>query len=278
MFEIVKFIFEDRTTDTFSFKPFSLCHILYMLIIIFGIVTALIVFKNKDKEFKNKIINYTLNAAFGLYIADFFIMPLSQGVISIDKLPFHLCTLMSILCFMSRHTKVFAKFKTSFTILGMIGALMYLTYPAGVINGAGEFFDGYTYRIIQTVLYHGLMVAQGVFAIAFGDIELKWSNFKYDIITILCLTVWAMLGNEVYNGVVYGPCDCVEGCIEEVVIYNEQHNWFFVKHDPLYIFPDETDSYYSPFIMIGGITGMCALIRFLANKILRIFRKKEIAN
>lgn len=278
MFEIMKFIFEDRTTNTFSFKPFSLCHILYMLIIIFGIVTVILVFKNKDKESKNKIINYTLNAAFGLYIADFFIMPLSQGVISIDKLPFHLCTLMSILCFMSRHTKALAKFKTSFTILGMIGALMYLTYPAGVKTGAGEFFDGYTYRIIQTVLYHGLMVAQGVFAIAFGDIELKWSNFKYDIIIILCLTVWAMLGNEVYNGVVYGPCDCVEGCLEEVVIYNEQHNWFFVKHDPLYIFPDETDSYYSPFIMIGGITGMCALIRFLANKILGIFRKKEIAN
>jgi uncharacterized membrane protein YwaF len=280
MFELMRFIFKDRTTDTFSFKPFSICHILYLLIIIFAIVSVLVYFKNKDKEFKVKVVNYTLNTAFILYIADFFIMPLSQGEIAINKLPFHLCTLMSILCFISRHTKskMFATYKNSFTLLGMIGALMYLVYPAGVRTGAGEYFDGYTYRIIQTVLYHGLMLAQGVFAIAYGDIELKWSNFKYDIIAILCIIIWAMFGNAAFTGTVYGPCDCVEGCLEMVIIYDEEPNWFFVQHDPLYIFPNDTDSYYSPFIMISAITGMCALMRFLSDKILGMFRKKQIIN
>jgi hypothetical protein len=269
----MKFIFDDRTTDTFSFKPFSLCHILYLIIIFGAIITVLIAFRNKDKEIKIKTVDYTINAAFALYMLDFFIMPISQGEISINKLPFHLCTLMSIMCLLSRHFDRFSKFKNSFTLLGMIGALMYLTYPAGVSNGNGDFFDGYTYRIIQTVLYHGLMVAHGVFAIAYGDIKLKWSNFKYDIITILCVTVWAMLGNMIYTGTVFEACDCVEGCLEMIPVYDHEPNWFFVQHDPLYIFPDETDGYYSPFIMIFAMTGMCALLRFLSDKMLDIFYK-----
>jgi uncharacterized membrane protein YwaF len=234
---------------------------------------VIISFKNKDKEFKSKVVDYTVSAALSLYALDFFIMPLSQNRIGIDKLPFHLCTLMSILCFLSRHTKKFDMFKNSFTLLGMIGALMYLVYPAGVKNGAGDYFDGYTYRIIQTVLYHGLMVAQGVFAIAFGDVELKWNTFKYDIITILFVTVWALFGNAVYTGTAYVQCDCKEGCNELIKIYTEESNWFFVRHDPLYIFPDETDGYYSPFIMIGAMTGMCAIIRFLSDKILHFFKR-----
>ena len=41
---------------------------------------------------------------------------------------------------------------------------MYIVYPAGVPEA-----DGYSYRIVQTVIYHGLMIAQGVFSIAFKE-------------------------------------------------------------------------------------------------------------
>ena len=80
-------------------------------------------------------------------------MPFSEGKISLDKLPFHICTLMSVMSLLSRKTKIFARFKTSFTLMGMIGATLYLVYPAGV-NEA----DGDSYRIIQTVLYHWLII------------------------------------------------------------------------------------------------------------------------
>lgn len=275
MFDLMKLIFGDKTTGTFSFKPFSLCHIIYLAAIIVAIVVLIYCFRNKNKDFKFKVVDITVNIAFALYMADFFFMPLSQNKIAVDKLPFHLCTLMSILCFLSRRTKFFAKFKNSFTLLGLIGALMYLVYPAGVRTGSGDYFDGYTYRIIQTVLYHGLMVAQGVFAIAFGDVKLEWKTFKYDVIIILCITVWAMFGNLVYTGEVYQECGCVEGCTELIEIYSEELNWFFVRHDALYIFPDEYDGYFAPFMMIGAISGMCALIRFLSNLLLKAFKKEE---
>ena len=277
MYDIIHFILKDRNTGLFSFKPFSLCHILYLLIIITLIVLVLLLCKKKNQEFKIKIVDISVDIALGLYILDFFLMPLAYGEISIIKLPFHLCTLMSIMIFLARHTKFWSKYKESFTLLGMIGSLMYLCYPAGVQNPAGEFFDGYTYRIIQTILYHGIMLAQGVFAIVYGDIKLNWNEFKNDIIIILFMIIWATIGNSLFTGTEQVPCGCFEGCTEMITIYSIEPNWFFVQHDALYIIPDDIDGYIAPFMMIFGIGGMCALVRFLSLSLLKVFKKENIA-
>lgn len=271
MYDFIQNILEDKTTGTFTFAPFNLCHILYLLLIIIGITVFIFIFKNKSQNAKNKLIKYTVTIALCLYIADFFLMPFSEGEINIDKLPFHICTLMSIMCVLARNTKLFSKFKTSFTILGLIGAMMYLVYPAGVSEA-----DGYSYRIVQTVIYHGLMVAQGVFAIAFNDLDLRWKTLKYDLIVILCLTLWAMLGNTLYSGTVKEACDCVEGCTNMITVYDHDFNWFFVKHDALYIIPDDIDIYFAPFMMIAAMFGMCSLIRFLSTMLLKKFGKPEL--
>ena len=257
MYEFLNNLFTDKDTGVFTFKAFSLCHILYLILIIGGIVLTIFLFKNKSQETKNKLINFTAILALCTYIADFFLMPFSYGYIDIDKLPFHLCTSMSIMCALARNTKFFNKFKTSFTIMGLVGALMYLSYPAGVAEA-----DGYSYRIIQTVLYHGLMIAQGVFAIVFKDLDLNWKTLKYDLIAIVALTIWAFLGNTLYSG--------------SVNEYNHDFNWFFVKHDALYVISDEIDIYFAPFMMIGIVFGICALIRFISSKLLNIAYKKNI--
>ena len=276
MYNFIRNILEDKTTGLFPFAPFSLCHILYLVLITAAIVVVAILFKNKSQESKTKLINTTVTIALCIYIADFFLMPLSLGEINIDKLPFHLCTSMSIMCVLGRNNKHFAKYKTAFTLLGLIGALMYLVYPSGVATPDGKFFDGYTYRIVQTVLYHGLMVAQGVFAIVFKDIDLNWKNFEYDVIVILCLALWAMLGNAIYSGTVEVKCTCSEECTETVYAYLNDFNWFFVKHDALYIIPDDIDIYFAPFIMLIVISGMSALIRFLSKLLLKKFSKPEL--
>ena len=273
MYEFLKNLLSDKDTGKFTFEAFSLCHILYLLLIIGLIVLVIFLFKNKSQEAKVKLINTTVIIALCFYIADFFLMPFSYGYIDIDKLPFHICTSMSIMCYLSRNTKFFAKFKTTFTIMGLVGALMYLTYPAGVSAA-----DGYSYRILQTVAYHGLMIAQGVFAIAFKDLDLSFKNSKYDLIAIVCLALWAMLGNTLYSGTVTSVCDCSESCNNVITIYDHDFNWFFVKHDPLYIIPDEIDIYFAPFIMIIAIFGMCALIRFIGIKLLNVFYKNKANN
>ena len=166
------------------------------------------------------------------------------------------------MCVLSRRTKLLAKGKTSFSLLGLIGALMYLSYPAGVTEA-----DGYSYRIIQTVIYHGLMLAQGVFAIAFKDLDLGKETLKYDFITVFCLVVWAFLGNNLYSGVLTEVCECVENCPHLITVYEHDFNWFFVKHDALYVISDEIDIYFAPFVMLSIIFAMSACIRFIGLKI-----------
>ncbi len=271
MYEQLHNFFKDKNTGNFTFKAFSLAHILYLLLIIGAIILLIFLFKNKDKAAKTRLIDVTVAIAFGLYMADFFLMPFSEGSINIDKLPFHLCTSMSILVFFARHNKKVAKFKTAFTLLGMIGALMYITYPAGVKEA-----DGYSYRIIQTVLYHGLMIAQGVFAIVFVDIDLEWKNIKYDLFAILGLAVWAFIGNTMYTGTLKVPCTCVEGCPHYITIYDHDFNWFFVKHDALYIIDDSIDMYIAPFLTIISTFGMSALVRLISVQLKRLINKKKV--
>lgn len=270
MYELLHNLLKDHENGVFEFKAFSLCHIVYLTLIIASIVLAIFLFKNKSKEKKAKLVDTIVCIAFGLYILDFFLMPFAIGEVNVDKFPFHLCTSMSIMCLLARHTKFFAKFKTSFTIMGMIGGLMYLVYPAGV-----PVADGYSYRIVQTVIYHGLMIAQGVFAIAFEDIDLSWSTLKYDAIAIVALAVWAFIGNTLYSGVLTEPCNCVDGCIHTINVYDHDFNWFFVKHDALYIIPDDIDIYFVPYVMVVVIFGMCALVRFIGKKLLACANKKQ---
>ena len=198
-------------------------------------------------------------------------MPFSEMEIAIEKLPFHICTLMSVMSLLSRKTKILSKFKTSFTLMGMIGALLYLVYPAGVKEA-----NGYSYRIVQTVLYHGLMIAHGVFAICFNDLDLRRKTLKYDLIAITSLAVIAVVANNIYSGVITVNCTCQEGCLEVIKVYDFDFNWFFVKHDPLYIIPDEFDIYFAPFIMIFSIFFMCFFTRFLSRKILENWSEKQL--
>ena len=270
MYQFMHELLSDKKSGVFTFKAFSFCHLLYLAIIIGGIALTIYLYKNKSQEQKVKVIDYTVIFALGLYICDFFLMPFSYGYIDIDKLPFHLCTSMSIMCLLARRTKVFAKFKTSFSVMGLIGALMYLSYPAGVSEA-----DGYSYRIIQTVIYHGFMLAQGIFAIAFKDLELGTKNLKYDFITVSCLVVWAFLGNSLYSGVLTEVCECVENCPHVINVYEHDFNWFFVKHDALYIISDEIDVYFAPFVMLGIIFVLSAIIRFIGIKLHSFLEKKS---
>ena len=153
--------------------------------------------------------------------------------------------------------------------MGFIGAISYLLYPSGVPSA-----DGYSYRIVQTVAYHGLMVAQCVFAIAYDDLDFNWKNIRNDAIAVLGMTAWAIIGNELYSGVLKTACNCVENCPHSITIYENYFNWFFVKHDCLYSIPDNIDVFISPFIMLFAIFGLCSLIRFVSIKILDYAHKK----
>lgn len=232
MYEILNELLSDKKTQTI-FTCFGIWHILYM-VVIFGIITGLVIlFKNKTEKAKEKLIKYSLYTGFGLYILDFFLMPFAYGEIDLEKLPFHICTTMCVLCFLSRKLKFFSKYTIQFALLGMISNFVYVIYPGGV----GQYqVHPLSYRTVQTLMFHGVMTSYGVFVLAF---EIKKLNFKEcykDLIVICFMTVWAIIGNTLYNG--------------NVGDYNHTFNWFFVLQDPFYLVPKDIAPFIMPFVNI----------------------------
>lgn len=232
MYEVLHGIFSDQKGGA-VFTCFGIWHFLYMAVIFGVILLVVFLLKNKPQEEKHRAISVAIHLAFGLYILDFFLMPLAYGEIDIEKLPFHMCTAMCILCFLSRHHRFFERFQTQFALLGLISNLIYVIYPAGV----GWYqIHPLSYRTLQTLLFHGTMSAYGIFVLVFEVRDLHLKNSYKELFVILAMTAWALLGNTIYNGAAGD--------------YSHFFNWFFVVRDPFYLLPEEISPYIMPFVMI----------------------------
>ena len=232
MYQTMNALLSDKKSSV-VFSCFGIWHILYMLVI-FGIIFLVIfLLKDKDEKAKMRAVDISINCAFGLYIADFFLMPFAYGEIDLEKLPFHICTAMCVMCFLSRHNAFLGKFKSQFALLGLVSNLIYVIYPAGV--GLYQIHP-ISYRVVQTLLFHGAMSAYALFALAFADVTPDWKNWFKDSLVLTAMTAWALLGNTLYNG----------ACGE----YSHFFNWFFVVRDPFYLLPEGIAPCIMPFVII----------------------------
>lgn len=220
--------------DGITFSCFGLWHWLYLIVIFGAIFLVIAHLKKQSADTKQRVINGSIHCAFGLYIVDFFLMPFAYGEIDLEKLPFHICTAMCIMSFLSRHNSFLGRFKTSFAVLGLVSNLIYAVYPAGV----GWYqIHPLSYRVVQTLLFHGLMSAYGLFVLVFDDVKLEWKHCRRELVILVFMTAWALLGNTLYNGT-YGD-------------YDHYFNWFFVTRDPFYLLPEAVAPYIMPFVMIS---------------------------
>lgn len=113
--------------DGAIFSCLEIWHFCYILGFLF-IVTILIVhLRQRDRQSQQKGISFFINAAFCLYIADLFLMPFAYGKIDVEKLPFHICTAMCVMCFWSRHNQFLARFRQHFALLGFISNLIFFS-------------------------------------------------------------------------------------------------------------------------------------------------------
>ena len=221
MYDFMNNLLEDKR-DGYIFQCFDIWHISFLLIMLSAIIVTFLIFRNKSDIAKSKLLDYTIGIVFGLYIADFFLMPFSYGFIEIEKLPFHACTLTCLMCFLSRHNNFLGKFKKSFAIFGFVANLSFAVYPAGVMWAQ---VHPLSYRAIQTLIFHGLMVAYGIFTFVFDkDIVFDWKKiFKHDLVVLVLMIGWSLIGSYAYTGIYDG--------------YEHWYNWFFVRTDPFGILP-----------------------------------------
>lgn len=239
MYGILSNILSDKKGETI-FSCFGIWHLCY-LIAVSVVMTAVILHAKKQRKAERQNYSfYFINAAFALYIADFFLMPFAYGEIDIEKLPFHACTAMCVMCFLSGHNAFLKKFKLQFAMLGFVSNLVYLIYPAGLMWYQ---VHPLSYRVIQTLLFHGVMAGYGLLVLLFDENKIEW---KKDIIVITAMTAWALLGNTLYNGQAWGK--------------TQFFNWFFVVQDPFYILPEHIAPIIMPFLNIIVFTAVEMLV------------------
>lgn len=240
------------------FTLFSLWHFFYIAITIVTVAVVLLLLKNKTSHRRESVTRIVIFAAFGLYMADFFLMPLAYGEIDIEKLPFHACTAMCVMCFLSYHSRCLEKYRMSFVLLGFLSNFVYLIYPAGVMWHS---VHPLSYRVIQTLLFHSIMTVYGLLMLIYNCDKLDIQKCCRDLAVVAGMTLWAMLGNYAYNGT-SGE-------------YSHFFNWFFVVRDPFYLFPESIAPYIMPVINIALFFGAEILVHLLILGIRRICGKRR---
>ena len=176
-------------------------HILYA-ILIFGAVIGLgFLFSKKSEKFKDNVLTIIAYSILFLYLADFFIQPLMHGDTSvhgemnIDKLPFHICTVMCPLIILFHQFKKLSFAKEALAFLAMVGSTMYLTYPSGAVDADTSPF---CYRVLQTFLYHGLVFAWGYYMVVLKKVKPSIKRCWQPIVGLCCLACWATFGRLIY--------------------------------------------------------------------------------
>lgn len=245
MYNILQKLLADKT-DGVAFKCFDLWHICFIVFFVAAAVFLSLYLKNKSDEQRRKTANITVGIAFGLYVAELFLMPFAYGVIHIDKLPFHVCTTMCVMCFWSRHNAFLSKFRLQFAMLGFLSNLVYLFYPAGMmwLN-----IHPMSYRVVQTLIFHGVMMIYGLLVLVYESQEFTWKKIYKDFGVVVAMTGWARLGNALYNN-------------SEIT-----YNWFFVIQDPFNAFPATIAPYIMPFLNIAIFFAVELVVYLIFSKV-----------
>ncbi len=242
-------LFEMSHLDTgITITAFSVPHIIYFILIVGGIAACWLMTRHKSPEAKEKVLRFLAYALVLSYLSDFFVHEFVYGGLKTDKLPFHLCTVLCPLTAIAQFNRNGHKIAEPVAILATLGSLMYLCYPASIGDG-----EPWCYQAVQTMFYHGVLLAWGVLSIAFGAMDAHIRRSWKSGLLLVCITLWAKLGNVLM-----------------------EHNWFFLEEDALYIglveqgiIPKWSLMIINPvvfFLAVLLIYGVIHAIRALANK------------
>lgn len=225
-------------------------HILYLFITFGGTALLSLLFCKKTEQAKDRVVRLFAYLTIGLYVADFFIMPLSDSYsgISTYKLPFNICTIMAVIVPFVQFNPKFKAIKTPVVTLSIASTMMWMCYPGTALGGQPPF----CYVIFQTFMYHAFLFCWAVLNLSYGEVRLEFRKIWKEFCGILMILVWAAFGNTVYDG---------------------EHNWFFIEKS---IFPFLTDEI-MPLMVVFSVFGVCIVIYGAYYGIQKIISKKTNA-
>ena len=190
-----------------TITPFSLSHIVYLVLIFGGIIGAWYGYKNKATQKKEKVLRFLAYALVLSYLSDFFVHEFVYGGLNTDKLPFHICTVLCPLTAIAQFHRKGERIKEPVAVLAILAPMMYIVYPASIGDG-----EPWCYQAVQTMFYHSVLMAWGILSISLGAVKPNIRNIWKSAVLLAGITLWAKLGNVLL-----------------------EHNWFFLEEDAFYI-------------------------------------------
>ena len=247
---------------------FSVPHIVYLLLIAGAIVGLYFAFRKSTDEKKKRLFDIMVITLLVSYLSDFFVHEfvhanevggnLVGGGLNMDKLPFHICTVLCpIAVVVQFNGKARKHFLEPVALLAVLAPMMYLVYPASI--GSGE---PWCYQAVQTMFYHGLLMAWGILHIALGAVKPNLKKSWKAAALLVGITLWAKLGNVLL-----------------------EHNWFFLEEDAFYIglvangiIPAWVLMIINPIVFFAavlGVYGVYYLVMWIKGKVKG--KKEEVA-
>ena len=246
MKEFVTWLLSEENSSA-TIGLFDCWHFVYWFIIFGGTLLLSLLYCNKDEKAKNKIIRIFAYLTIGIYISDFFLMPLSDSYgfsIGINDLPFHICTIMATMVPFVQFSEKFKRIKTVIVTLSVTSSLMWMCYPGSALGGQPPF----SYVIFSKFMFHGVLFCWGVLNLSLGAVRLQFKKIWHELCAILVILVWADLGNT---------------------LYGSEQNWFFIEYS---IFPFLSDKV-MPLMVVFCVFGSCPIV-YGAYFLIRAIAKK----
>ncbi len=247
MKDFVTWLLSGKRTDEVA-TLFGFWHIFYFLLIIGACAALTVIYKNRSEESKTRLLRGMAVAVIALYIADFFLMPLSDSYgfeLPYYKLPFHICTLMGVLApFAQFNTKFGQKIKPTVVVLSIVPSFMWMCYPGSAIG-----FPPFSYILVQTFLYHGILFTWAYLNLALGAVKLDIKKCWREFAALLIILVWASIGNTLYDGV---------------------QDWFFLENS-MFGIPEK----FMPFAVVLSIYAMSLIVYGFYYAVLAVINKKK---
>jgi len=201
-------LFEMSHFDTgIKVTAFSIPHFVYVFLIVGAIVLTWALNRRKSPEKKEQVLRILAYALAFSYFSDFFFHDFVYGEMNMDKLPFHVCTVLCPLMLVAQFNRNGHKILEPVTVMAVLGPMMYLGYPASIGDG-----EPWCYQAVQTMFFHGVLMAWGILNLSFGKVRLSWKRFWKVAVMLVAITLWAKLGTILL-----------------------EHNWFFLNEDAFYI-------------------------------------------
>lgn len=213
---------------------FDRWHFMYWFIIFGGTIILSLLYCHKSNRSKEKLVRLFAYLTIGIYISDFFLMPLSDSYgfsIGINDLPFHFCTVVAFFVPFVQFSDKFRSIKTVIVTLAVTSSLMWMCYPGSALGGQPPF----SYIIVSKFMFHGCLFCWGVLNLSLGYIKLSFRKIWRELIAILIILVWADIGNT---------------------LYGSEQNWFFIEYSIFPFFPDKI----MPPVVVFCVFGSCFLV------------------